>query len=131
MTIPDKRELRRFGFLVGAIVAILFGGLFPWLFEHSVPLWPWVVSGILLGWALILPKSLFPLYRAWMAIGKVLGWINSRIILGLIFYLMILPIGLVMRLFGRDPMRRRLDKGALSYRVQSTNQPKENVERPF
>lgn len=131
MTIPDKRELRRFGVTIACIASVLFGGLLPWLFGQSFPLWPWVVAGILLGWALILPKSLYPLYRAWMAIGNVLGWINSRIILGLIFYLMILPIGLITRLFGRDPMHRRFDKNASSYRVQSTNQPKENVERPF
>jgi hypothetical protein len=131
MTTPDKRELRQFGFTVGIIVAVLFGGVLPWLFDRAFPLWPWIIAGVFLGWALILPKTLYPLYRAWMAIGHVLGWINTRIILGLIFYAMILPIGLIMRMFGRDPMRRRFDKRASSYRIQSTNQPKENLERPF
>ncbi|MCI0557030.1 MAG: SxtJ family membrane protein, partial [Nitrososphaera sp.] len=65
------------------------------------------------------------------AIGHVLGWINSRIILGFIFYVMILPIGLIMRLFGRDPMRRRFENRASSYRVQSKNQPNDHLERPF
>jgi hypothetical protein len=131
MTTPDKRELRQFGFTIGVIVAVLFGGVLPWLFDRAFPLWPWIVAGVFLGWALILPKTLYPLYRAWIAIGHVLGWINTRIILGLIFYAMILPIGLIMRVFGRDPMRRRFNKSASSYRVQSTNQPKENLERPF
>jgi Saxitoxin biosynthesis operon protein SxtJ len=131
MTTPDKRGLRQFGFTIGVIVAVLFGGVLPWLFDRAFPLWPWIVAGVFLGWALILPKTLYPLYRAWMAIGHVLGWINTRIILGLIFYTMILPIGLIMRVFGMDPMRRRFDKSASSYRVQSTNQPKENLERPF
>jgi saxitoxin biosynthesis operon SxtJ-like protein len=131
MTTPDKRELRQFGFTIGVIVAVLFGGVLPWLFDRAFPLWPWIVAGVFLGWALILPKTLYPLYRAWIAIGHVLGWINTRIILGLIFYAMILPIGLIMRVFGMDPMRRRFDKSASSYRVQSTNQPKENLERPF
>jgi hypothetical protein len=131
MTTPDKRELRQFGFTIGVIVAVLFGGVLPWLFDRAFPLWPWIVAGVFLGWALILPKTLYPLYRAWMAIGHVLGWINTRIILGLIFYAMILPIGLIMRVFGRDPMRRRFDKRASSYRIQSINQPKEHLERPF
>lgn len=131
MTTPDKRELRQFGFTIGVIVAVLFGGILPWLFDRAFPLWPWIVAGGLLAWALLLPKTLSPLYRAWMAIGHVLGWINTRIILGLIFYAMILPIGLIMRMFGRDPMRRRFDKSASSYRIQSINQPKEHLERPF
>lgn len=131
MTTPDKRELRQFGFTIGVIVTVLFGGVLPWLFDRAFPLWPWIVAGVFLGWALILPKTLYPLYRAWMAIGHVLGWINTRIILGLIFYAMILPIGFIMRVFGRDPMRCRFDKRASSYRIQSTNQPKEHLERPF
>lgn len=129
MRTPDP--YRRFGLITGTIVATLFGLLFPWLFGRAFPLWPWIVMGILWVWALVMPKSLRPVYRVWMTIGHALGWVNSRIILGLMFYVMILPIGLIMRLLGRDPMFRRFDKKALTYRISSKNQLKDHVERPF
>ena len=108
-TPPTKKVLKEFGLITGAILVILFGLFFPWLFEHKYPLWPWFVAGILWLWALVLPATLIQVYRAWMAIGHGLGWINSRIILGIMFYLIILPIGLTMRLFGKDPMARKFD----------------------
>ncbi|MGH8602955.1 MAG: SxtJ family membrane protein, partial [Gammaproteobacteria bacterium] len=91
MSTPSTDELRRFGLITAAIVALLFGVVLPWLFDHALRLWPWIVAGVLSGWALVWPRTLFPIYRAWMAIGQVLGWINSRIILGLMFYVMIMP----------------------------------------
>ncbi len=78
---PNKKELREFGFITGAIAAVLFGLLLPWLFDHELPRWPWIVAGILWVWALLLPTTLLPVYRGWIAIGHVLGWINTRIIL--------------------------------------------------
>lgn len=131
MGTPDTRELRRFGLSTGFIVALLFGVVLPWLFDHSFRLWPWMVGGVLSGWALVWPQSLLPVYRAWMAVGQVLGRVNSRIILGLMYYVMIVPLGCLMRLFGRDPMRRGFDMKAVSYRVQSKNQSKDHLEKPF
>jgi hypothetical protein len=128
---PNPQELRHFGLTTGALLAGLFGLLFPWLFHYAVPWWPWLVATLLGGWALLLPASLGPVYRVWMAIGHGLGWINSRIILGLMFYVLILPMGFVMRLLGKDPMQRRFDKQATSYRVPSRNPPKDHLERPF
>ena len=128
---PTKKVLREFGLITGAILVVLFGLFFPWLFEHNFPFWPWIVAGILWIWALVLPATLKGVYRAWMAIGHGLGWINSRIILGIMFYLIILPTGLIMRLVGKDPMARTLDKSQNTYRVTTTVRTKEHVERPF
>ena len=128
---PDSQELRRFGLTTSVLIAILFGLLFPWLFHRPYHGWPWIVALILSGWALLLPASLGPVYRVWMAIGHGLGWINSRIILGIMFYVLILPIGFIMRLLGKDPMQRRFDQQAKSYRVPSKTPPKDHVERPF
>ena len=66
-----------------------------------------------------------------MKFGNVMNWINTRIILGILFYGMFLPIGVVMRLFGKDPMHRKLDRELPSYRVTSDNDDKSNVERPY
>ena len=128
---PGKKELREFGLITGAIAAVLFGLLLPWLFDHKLPLWPWIVAGVLWAWALLLPASLQPVYRGWMAIGHVLGWINTRIILGIMFFIVFLPAGLIMRLLGKDPMARKIDKSQTTYRVTHARPKKDHVERPY
>ena len=54
--------------------------------------------------ALVAPRSLGPINRGWMHLAEALGWINTRILLIVIFYLVVTPLGLVMRLFRRDPL---------------------------
>jgi hypothetical protein len=127
----DASGYRKFGITTGIIVGLLFGLLLPWLFGFNYPLWPWIVLAVLAGLGLILPLSLQPVYIGWMKFGLVMNWINTRLILGIIFYLMFLPIGLIMRLFGKDPMRRKLDKELASYRVISEDEDRDNVERPY
>ncbi len=128
---PNKKQLREFGLITGAIVAVLFGFLLPWLFHHELPRWPWIVAGVLWVWALLLPTTLLHVYRGWLAIGHVLGWINTRIILGIMFYVLFLPVGLVMKLLGKDPMVRKLDKSQSTYRVTHAHPKKNHVERPY
>lgn len=127
----DIKELRRFGATVGIIIAGLFGAVLPWLFSHAFPLWPWVVGGVLVAWALIYPAGLNPVYRGWMIVGHALGWVNSRVILGIAFLVVILPTAVVMRLARRDPLARTLEKDRSTYRVPSANPPKKHFERPF
>lgn len=128
---PTKKELRNFGFVTAGLTPVFFGLLIPWLFAGHFPRWPWIAAGVLTTWAAVLPASLKPLYVVWMSIGQVLGWINTRIILSILFYLVILPVGLVMRLAGHDPMARSVNREQRSYRVASTVPPKNHVERPY
>lgn len=127
----DAAGYRKFGLVSGAIVILLFGLAIPWLFSLNFPRWPWIFAGILAAWALLLPTTLKPVYIGWMKFGNIMNWINTRLILGIIFYGLILPFGLVMRLFGKDPMRRKLDNSAGSYRIQSQNATKDNLEHPY
>lgn len=127
----DAAECRKFGLTTGLIVVILFGFLIPWLFNLNYPWWPLIIAGVLAAMALVVPVALQPIYIVWMKFGNVMSWINTRIILGILFYGMFLPIGIVMRLFGKDPMHRKLDKKLSSYRVISQNESKDNVERPY
>lgn len=124
-------ELRSFGVVTGAITAILFGVVLPWLLGHAFPWWPWVVGGVLVLSALVFPAGLRPVYRIWMTFGHALGWINTRIILGFAYYAIVLPISVVMRLTGRDTMARGFEKESPSYRTPSTDLPKNHFERPF
>ncbi len=128
---PDKKELRNFGFITGGLTPAFFGLLLPWLFGHNFPRWPWIVAVVLVAWALVLPMSLKPVYRVWMTIGLCLGWINTRIILSIMFYLIILPVGAVMRLAGKDPMARSINREQKSYRVKSIVPDKKHVEKPY
>jgi len=126
-------ELRSFGLITGAIAAVLFGLLIPWLpiFGHHYPKWPWILAGVLAAMALIYPFSLKPVYKVWMTFGGVLGFINTRIILGILFFLVFLPFGIALKLFGKDPMSRKLDDNAASYRVESERRDPSHLEKPY
>ena len=128
----DRQGLRKFGITTGLIVVVLFAVFFPWVFDAaSMPVWPWVVAGLLWVPALLVPNSLQPVYAGWMRIGHAIGWVNTRIILGLVFYILVLPMGLLMRLFARDPMARKFDDSAGSYRVKTVSEPKDRLEKPY
>ena len=134
MNIPtlDNLGLRKFGLTTGAIIVVLFAFLFPWIFDMAtMPIWPWLIAGLLWVPALLIPRVLRPVYTTWMKIGHGIGWVNTRIILGVLFYVLVLPMGLIMRLFGKDPMARKLDKSASSYRINSVSEPKDRLEKPF
>lgn len=126
-----NKELRNFGLITGAIVVGLFGLLQPWLTGHTWPVWPGVVAAVLAVCALTIPATLRPVFRGWMAFGQAAGWINTRIILGIIFYFIITPIGLVKRLVAKDPMARVLGGTETSYRVPSHAMERDRMRRPF
>lgn len=129
-TKATTRQLRSFGLTVGGIFAII--GLWPAVFRGADPRW-WalVLTGLLGIPALLFPRILGPAYRGWMAIGQVLGWINTRIILGVLFYTLFLLMGLLLRLMGKDPMHRKLDPSAKTYRVPRQFRPASHMQHQF
>ncbi len=126
----DKSGLRRFGLTTGAIVAGLFGIVFPYLLDVSWPLWPWLIFAVLASWALIAPSSLRRVYYGWMRFGMLLGKITTPIIMTLLFLITILPGALLLRLFRKDPMRRSFDDST-SYRVKTKQPSVQNLEKPY
>ncbi len=134
MDVPglDNKGLRKFGFTTGVIIVVLFALFFPWVFDIAVmPMWPWIIAGLLWVPALLAPAVLRPVYTIWMKIGHGIGWVNTRIILGVLFYVLVLPMGWMMRLFGSDPMVRKRDKFASSYRIESVSEAKDRLEKPY
>ncbi len=125
----DRAGLRRFGLTTGIIFAGLFGVLLPWVFDTAWPVWPWILGGILVMTGLLMPASLRNVYRGWMRLGMVLNKVTTPIIMGLVFYLMITPIGLIRRLFAKDPLSREFRDGE-SYRVRS-KPPNSDMEKPY
>jgi len=134
---PDKKTLREFGLVFAGGLIVFFGLLIPWIFDKpwvwqdGGARWPWIAAAAFAATGLLLPVALKPIYIIWMKLGHVLGWINTRIILGVVFFLIFMPVALIFRLTGRDPMERKLDAGVASYRHPSEHLPPERMERPF
>jgi hypothetical protein len=128
----DNKGLRKFGMTTGSIIVLLFAVFFPWVFDaETMPAWPWILATLLWIPAILIPSALRPIYTGWMKVGHAIGWVNTRIILGLLFYAVVLPMGLVMRLFGKDPMARKFDESISSYRIKSISEEKDRLEKPY
>jgi hypothetical protein len=112
---PSRKQLREFGLLIGIVFPVVFGWLGPNLRSHPAPAWPFVLGIPFLVLGLAWPAALAWPYRGWMALGHGLGWVNSHLVLGLVFVLAVQPVALIRRLFGYDPLRRRFEDKA-SYR---------------
>lgn len=125
-------EIRRFSNSVGAVLALIAAGL--WYFKTS-PKAPGIgiAGGLLMVMGALTPAMLDPLERLWMRIGHGLGVINTRILLGLVFFVLVLPIGVVMRLVGADRCGSRFDKALKSYFEPAPEHLKNHrhFERPF
>ncbi len=127
----NNTDLRKFGFTMGVVIVLLFGLLLPWILDHGFPLWPWIPAGAFWLTAAAAPALLAPVYRGWMRFGHVLGWINTRIILGLMFFTVFLVVAVIMKLLRKDPLSRKLDKTLNSYRVPSEVRERNHMEKPF
>lgn len=126
----SHRELRNFGLVTALMLLIFFDGLIPWIWNFKPPLWPLTVAAVLVVLALLVPGWLLPVYKVWMRFANALGWVNTRIILSLVFIVLFLPVGFVLRIFG-DPMSRKWDDSKTSYRISSQDPKPENMNRPF
>jgi hypothetical protein len=127
----DRAGLRKFGITTGAIVAVLFGVFFPWLLKAGFVLWPWVLFSVLAIMGLVAPMSLRPVYQGWMRFGLFMSRFTTPLIMGLVFFLVITPTALIMKLLGKDPMKRELVQDQTTYRVASSKAAREAIERPY
>jgi hypothetical protein len=124
------KQLRSFGLIVGGIFVVL--GLWPTILRgEPLRLWAVGLAILLLLPALIRPTSLRLPYRGWMTLGEALGWVNTRIILGAIFYGLFTPTGQFLRLKRTDPMRRQWEPGAETYRQTREPRPSSHMTHQF
>jgi hypothetical protein len=70
-------------------------------------------------------------YDRWMVVVRALAWVNTRVILTVVFYLILTPVGLVRRLMGYDPLNRRLEPDARTYRVSRERRPASHLEKQY
>jgi hypothetical protein len=120
------RELRNFGLLVGAVLVAL-GLLF---LMRGKARYPYFVGPgvLLLVFGSVFPRALKYIYFAWMSLAIVLGFVVSTVILTLFFLLVITPIGLAARLFGKDFLRLKLDRGQATYWISRKGRPRRSPE---
>ena len=138
---PDAKTLRQFGFIAFfgfGFLAVL--AWFEWLvFSFGLGSAKPLVAGAFAGLAvlsallsLVYPKANLPIYLALTLVAFPIGFVLSYVIMGTLFYAMITPVGLFMRLIGRDPMHRGFDREAESYWVDvSGARAKESYFRQF
>ena len=105
-----KEELREFGFLLAIGLPVIFGLLVPILLEHDFRLWTFLFTLPFLFFAIFLPHKLKRIYFLWISIGNILGWINSKIVFGIVFCLVLCPISFFMKMFGYDPLKKQKSK---------------------
>jgi len=119
-----KKEIRKFGILFGTLAV----GVGCYLLYKSSPIWVWLVGASMFFFisGLFVTPVLKPVYVVWMKFAFALGWINTRILLGVFFFLILTPIALVMRLIGKDLLDQKINLTAISYWVK---RPPENFDR--
>jgi len=104
---------RFFGIVFAVVFAII--GLFPLIGGSSVRWWSLIVAGVFLALAFAAPKLLSPLNRLWMRFGLLLHRIVNPLVMALLFFLVVTPIALLMRLFGKRPLHLETEPDAESY----------------
>lgn len=129
MVKTDRRTLRNFGFLFGFVFVVV--GVWPVLDARPPREWALAAAAAFVLVGLLVPGVLGPLYRVWMRLGHLLGTVNTKIILFLVWWVIVTPIGLVRRLVGKDPMRRAASGGEATYRVPKDALPAKSMERMF
>jgi hypothetical protein len=111
-----RKEIRSFGLLF-ATLSVLAGAFLIWKGNQHF----WIafgIAGIFLLTGLFMPRVLGPFYRIWMRFAAILAWVNTRILLTVFFMVILTPIGLIMRLLGKDLLNQKFDRSAQSYWVK-------------
>ena len=107
---------RSFGLLF--FVVFLIVSLWPLTYEGSIRIWSVIISAVFLILGLINSKLLTPLNVLWFKFGMILGAIISPIIMGIIFFLVVTPIGLILRIMGKDLLNKKYDKKKKTYWIK-------------
>jgi hypothetical protein len=119
---PSLRELREFGLLVGAVFAAL--GLW-WIYRVKFQTLSYVfvtIGALLIIAGALAPNLLRAVHRAWMGLAEGLSFVMTRVILAVVFFLVVAPIGIIRRVMGADPLRRRSPKASSYWEPYSPRQ---------
>lgn len=117
----------------GLFIALILLAVGLWrLYEGGPHAWYWIAVAVSLAIATALfPRIWAPVLRVWMPIAHLLGWINTRIILGAVFFIMIVPMAGLMRLFGYDPLHLRKRRNNSDWVKRDKDWPPASFKEPF
>ena len=107
---------RVFGLVFAAVVCIV--ALWPLFHGEAIRLWALLAAMVFLVLAIVVPRSLSRLNRLWMRLGLLMGRVVSPVAIGIVYYLTVVPTGLLMRAFGKDPLRLRFERELPSYWIK-------------
>jgi hypothetical protein len=125
--VPTKRDMNILAVLFLVIPCAVGAHLLYW--RDSAYGWVWLAIGIVLFLSRFIPPLFSYIFGKWVALSIVLGYFISRILLTLIFFLVIMPTGFIMKLFGKDPMDRKLDPEAKTYWIKHEQPENNSIER--
>ena len=109
----SKKDLRKFGLTVGIVLLMISVILF--LFDKSSYVYFGIIGGVLVLAGIFFPAVLKPVNKVWMTLALILGWFMSRVILTILFYLVLTPIGFIAKIFRKRFLSLKLDKEKKSY----------------
>ena len=127
----DKSDWRKFGITIGIILTVM-GFYLLWKgnnsYEYAFPL---AAAFFLLG--LVIPFALKPVYKAWMVMSIIMGFIMTKVVMVVIFYMIVTPVGFVASIIGKNFLDMKIDKEAKSYWIARPTAQKEksDYERQF
>ena len=113
----STKKLREFGLTLSLFFPLIIGFLIPFLYRHNLKEWTLWVSLFFLSFSLLRPQFLYLPYLLWIKLGHILGFVNSKIIFGIIFYFVVTPIGILTRIFNYDPLKIKLNKKIDTYKI--------------
>ena len=125
-------ELRRFALTMSIVFPVVFMLVLPWIFNLGIPVWPALLSAVLMLLYLISPRLLHYPQIVWAWIAFVLGWINTHLLLWVVFYILIFPVGLMAKLAGKLNYNKHHKSKKESFWVKRDQKAaKQELENPF
>jgi hypothetical protein len=125
----SKADLRKFGVTMAGAFGLL-GGLALWR-AHGFSVYLVAAGALFLAFGLVFPAALRPVQKIWMTLALLMGWVMSRVILAVTFFIVVTPIGLIMRLSGKDILDKRPGVRRDTYWVPHKKRNKEDHENQF
>ena len=123
-----KSSNRSFGFVF--FIVFLFIGFYPFFNQEDLRLWALIISIVFLILGIMNSKILTPLNKIWFKLGIFLGKIISPLLMGLIFFIVVTPIGILMRILNKDLVNLKFKKHKKSYWIEKTG-PKSKMKNQF
>jgi len=124
----ERSSEKNFG-IVFSVVFLLIG-IYPVVDGNNVRLWAIILSILFFALAFLVPNTLSFPNKVWFKLGMILGAIIAPDIMALVYFTTVVPVGLTMRLLGKDPLNQKLDKDSNSYWIER-KQPVGSMKNQF